>query len=233
MGVYMLEFIIQLFEEIKYFVGFIKNGVYPEPLDKDEEEKFLMLLLEKKDNYAREQLIEHNLRLVVHIAKKYENKLDSLEDLISIGIIGLIKAIDSYSNSKGVRIATYASKCIENEILMHLRGNKKNSRNVSLFDAIGQDKDGSIVTLIDVVPSTNLPLDMQLERKNKISKLLTYLNKLDKRELEIITLRYGLNNGEELTQMEVAKKFNISRSYVSRIEKRALTKLLQEFRKDN
>lgn len=229
----MFELIIQLFEEIKYFVGFIKGDIYPEPLNKEDEDKYIEDLLTKNDSYAREQLIEHNLRLVAHIAKKYESKTDLLEDLISIGIIGLIKAVDSFSNEKGVKLATYSAKCIENEILMHLRSNKKNSKNVSLFDAIGEDKDGSIITLMDVVPSSSLPIDLQLDRKNKISKLISYLPKLDERELEIISLRYGLGNNEELTQKEVAKKFNISRSYVSRIEKRALTKLLQEFRKDN
>ena len=229
----MFELIIQLFEEIKYFVGFIKGDIYPEPLSKDEEDKYVYDLLNKNDTYAREQLIEHNLRLVAHIAKKYESKNDLMEDLISIGIIGLIKAVDSFSNDKGVRLATYSAKCIENEILMHLRSNKKNTKNVSLFDSIGEDKDGSIITLMDVVPSSNLPLDMQLDRKNKINQLISYLPKLDERELEIITLRYGLGNNEELTQNEIAKKFNISRSYVSRIEKRALTKLLQEFRKYN
>lgn len=229
----MFELIIQLFEEIKYFVGFIKGDIYPEPLNKEDEDKYIEDLLTKNDSYAREQLIEHNLRLVAHIAKKYESKNDILEDLISIGIIGLIKAVDSFSNEKGVKLATYSAKCIENEILMHLRSNKKNSKNVSLFDAIGEDKDGSIITLMDVVPSSSLPVDLQLDRKNKISKLISYLPKLDERELEIISLRYGLGNNEELTQKEVAKKFNISRSYVSRIEKRALTKLLQEFRKDN
>ena len=229
----MFELIIQLFEEIKYFVGFIKGDIYPEPLSKDEEDKYVEDLLNQNDKFAREQLIEHNLRLVAHIAKKYESKNDLMEDLISIGIIGLIKAVDSFSNDKGVRLATYSAKCIENEILMHLRSNKKNNKNVSLFDSIGEDKDGSIITLMDVVPSSSLPLDMQLDRKNKINQLISYLPKLDERELEIITLRYGLGNNEELTQNEIAKKFNISRSYVSRIEKRALTKLLQEFRKYN
>ena len=229
----MFELIIQLFEEIKYFVGFIKGDIYPEPLSKDEEDQYVEDLLNKNDKFAREQLIEHNLRLVAHIAKKYESKNDLMEDLISIGIIGLIKAVDSFSNDKGVRLATYSAKCIENEILMHLRSNKKNTKNVSLFDSIGEDKDGSIITLMDVVPSSSLPLDMQLDRKNKINQLISYLPKLDERELEIITLRYGLGNNEELTQNEIAKKFNISRSYVSRIEKRALTKLLQEFRKYN
>ena len=229
----MFDLIIQLFEEIKYFVGFIKGDIYPEPLNKEDEDKFVDDLLNKKDSYAREQLIEHNLRLVAHIAKKYESKNDLMEDLISIGIIGLIKAVDSFSNDKGVRLATYSAKCIENEILMHLRSNKKNTKNVSLFDSIGEDKDGSIITLMDVVPSSSLSLDMQLDRKNKINQLISYLPKLDERELVIITLRYGLGDNEELTQNEIAKKFNISRSYVSRIEKRARTKLLQEFRKDN
>ena len=116
---------------------------------------------------------------------------------------------------------------------MHLRTNKKSSKNVSLFDSIGQDKDGSVITLIDVVPSTSLTPDLELDKKQKVAKLLQYLDKLDPRELEIIRLRYGLDNTKELTQMEIAKKYKISRSYVSRIEKRALTKLLQEFRKDS
>lgn len=229
----MFDFLIQVLEELSYFVGYIKNNAYPEPLNEDDEQYYLNQLLNHKDNNAREKLIHHNLRLVVHVCKKYDTKLDNLEELISIGTIGLIKAVDSYSLDKGVHLATYAARCIENEVLMHLRSNKKYNNNVSLFDAIGQDKDGSVVTLIDVVPNNEIPINIQIDKKDKIKKLEKYLTKLDQRELEIISLRYGLFNKEELTQKEIASKYNISRSYVSRIEKRALTKLLQEFRKEN
>ncbi len=228
----MLEFLLQFFEQISFFTGFIKNGIYPEPFNAEQEDEMVKEWLNNKSKYAREQLIEHNLRLVVHVAKKYDSKNETIDELVSIGILGLIKAVDSFSDNKGVRLATYAAKCIDNEILMYLRNNKKSSRNVSLFDAIGQDKDGTIVSLIDVVPSSDLSLDDQLDRNNKLSKLAEYLHKLEPRELEVLKLRYGLGNGPEYTQKEVAKKFHISRSYVSRIEKRALTKLLQEFRKD-
>lgn len=229
----MFDFLIKMLLDLSLLVGYVKNQAYPPPLSKEEEDQYVLELLNHQSTQARSKIIEHNLRLVAHIAKKYEGKFSDTEELISIGTIGLIKAVDSYSNDKGVRIATYASRCIENEMLMHLRTNKKVNKDVSLFESIGQDKDGSDITLIDVIPSNEMPLDEQLEKKDNLTSLLKFLKVLNERELEILTLRYGLNNSEEFTQREVARHYNISRSYVSRIEKRALTKLLQEFKKSN
>ena len=212
------------------FFGTIKSESYPPALNSDEEKIFIDLM-EKGDKNARNKLIEHNLRLVAHISKKYESDVDSLEDLISIGTIGLIKAVDSYSLNKGVRIATYASKCIENELLMHMRNNKKINKNISLNESIGVDKDGVDVTLLDILPVESQFNYDNINLNENIIELKKYLKVLDERELEIIKYRFGLDNNEELTQKEVAKKFNISRSYVSRIEKRAFIKLLQEFKK--
>ena len=222
---------INIFKEMSLYVGYIKNNSYLNPLSESEEDYYVKDWLDNKSNISRNKLIEHNLRLVAHISKKYESDVDTLEDLISIGTIGLIKAIDSYTLNKGVRIATYASKCIENELLMHLRKNKKISKNISLNEAIGVDKDGSDITLLDILPVES---DFSYENINinqNIIELKKYLKVLDERELEIIKYRFGLDNYEELTQKEVAKKFGISRSYISRIEKRAFIKLLQEFKK--
>jgi len=228
----MLHFIIGLLSQFFTFVGYVKNGAYPNALSLEEEEYWVDKLLNEKSNKAREVIIEHNLRLVAHIARKYESKYELQEDLISIGTIGLIKACDTYTSSKGVRIATYAAKCIDNEILMYLRSNKKTYKNISLFDSIGQDKDGSDITLIDIIPSNEEPIEDVIDLNDKIKVLKQFYNVLDEREMEILTLRYGLNNQKEHTQKQVAKLYNISRSYVSRIEKRALTKLLQEFKKN-
>ena len=178
-------------------------------------------------------MIVHNLRLVAHIANKYESKDENFEDLISIGTIGLIKAIDTFSPEKDVKIATYAAKCIENEILMVLRSNKKLSKNVSLLDSIGSDKDGSDITLLDVIPSSERLVEEEYEHNLDLNKLKSYLHVLDERETMIINLRYGLNGNKELTQKEISKLYKISRSYVSRIEKRALVKLLSEFKRNS
>ncbi len=227
----MFNFIINIFKEMSLYVGYIKNNTYLSPLSDKEEDFYVNDWLENKNQVSRNKLIEHNLRLVAHISKKYESDIDSLEDLISIGTIGLIKAVDSYALNKGVRIATYASKCIENELLMHMRSNKKNNKNVSLNESIGVDKDGSDVTLLDILPvESNFTYD-NINLNENIIELKKYLKVLDERELEILKYRFGLDNTQELTQKEVAKKFGISRSYVSRIEKRAFIKLLQEFRK--
>ena len=215
----MINLLLSIIKDMTIYVGYIKNNTYLNPLSEDEEDIYVNDWLNNKNNISRNKLIEHNLRLVAHISKKYESTQDTLEDLISIGTIGLIKAIDTYTLDKGVRIATYASKCIENELLMHLRTNKKINKNISLNESIGVDKDGVDVTLLDILPCENIKL------------LKDYLKVLDERELEIIKYRFGLDNYEELTQKEVAKKYGISRSYVSRIEKRAFIKLLQEFKK--
>lgn len=207
-------------------------NVFDKPLSSDEENKCIEGLL-KGDKEARNKLIEHNLRLVAHIVKKYETKDISADDLISIGTIGLIKGIDSYSINKGVKLTTYAAKCAENEILMYFRSNKKYNNNISLEDIIGHDKDGGDITLMDVLKENSINIENTIEFKDNIRSLSKYLNVLNKRELEIIKMRYGLLNEEEKTQKEISKKLHISRSYVSRIEKRALIKMLREFIRNN
>ena len=226
----MFSLLLDLFEQI-FFVSFIKTTAFKKPLSKEEEEKYLELYF-NGDKKARHILIEHNLRLVAHIAKKYENEKDLQEDLISIGTIGLIKGIDSYKPDKSTKFGTYIAKCIENEILMHLRSNKKRSLDVSLNEVLGEDKDGGEMTLLDIIPSPYENIIDTIQRDDRIKKIEKYLNVLNKREKEIIIKRYGLYNQKELTQKEIANQLNISRSYVSRIEKRALIKLFKEYIKE-
>lgn len=177
---------------------------------------------------AREILIEKNLRLVAHIAKKYQNVDENMEDLISIGTIGLIKAIESFDAGKG-KLSTYASRCIDNEFLMLLRTKKKTSREVSLFEPIGTDKEGNEISLLDVIEQEQEDVVEQLDTQENIKRLSEIMERvLAKREREIIELRYGLRTGTEVTQREVGDLFHISRSYVSRIEKRALLKMREE-----
>ena len=227
----MLTLLTILFKSMTMFSGSYSNNAFPDPLTKEEEEKQIELLL-KKDLNARNTLIEHNLRLVSHIVKKYNSKYEN-DDLISIGIIGLIKGIDSFSKEKGTKLTTYAAKCIENEILMHFRNEKKNMNNISLDEKIGFDKDGNEIELIDVIKTPDQDYIEDINYKDNIQALLKYINILTNREKIIIFKRYGIFNHKELTQKEIANELNISRSYVSRIEKRALTKLLREFLKHN
>ncbi len=205
-----------------YFILHIQNtSSFPKPLSPKEEAEMLRRM-EEGDKNARAVLIEKNLRLVSHIVKKYYSKTNDTDDLISIGTIGLIKAIDSFKADKNVRLATYASRCIENEILMHFRSNKKQANDIYLGDTLEVDKDGNPLTIEDTI-STNADLADDLETKirwEKVSKIIENLE--DDREKEIIILRYGLNNKKPLTQREVAQRLNISRSYVSRIEKKVL-----------
>lgn len=183
-----------------------------------------------KDIDARNILIEHNLRLVAHIAKKYENGKNANEDLISIGTVGLIKAIDTFNPDKKNKLTTYAARCIENEILMHLRSIKKTYNDVSLNEPIGIDKDGNEVSLMEVVDAkSHVDVVEVLYHQEQLRKLSAYLKLLDEKEREIIELRYGLNNHKVHTQRQIAKDKSISRSYVSRIEKRAFTKLMKCF----
>ncbi len=213
-----------------FFTGSYSINVFPSTLNKRDEEKYLdQMAMGNKE--ARNKLIEHNLRLVAHIVKKYENSTYDPDDLISIGTIGLVKAIDSYKLNKKVKLTTYAARCIENEILMHLRSNKKHLNNVSLNDSVGFDKDGNEINLIDVIKIENNDINEELNTKDNIELLYKYINELTKREKEIIIRRYGLFNNKEMTQKEIAKKMKISRSYVSRIEKRAISKILKEFLK--
>mgnify|MGYP002557770643 CR=1 FL=1 len=215
-----------------YFISYIKSKTFDLPLTFKEEQFYL----QKKcngDKAARDLLIEKNLRLVAHIAKKYNNNRDLQEDLISIGTIGLIKAIDSYSIDKKTKLATYASKCIENEILMNIRSNKKNKMQVSLQDPIGVDKEGNAISLIDILGTDEDYIVDKVELKMKISKLYEKIEKvLTEREKEIIKLRYGLTPSGYKTQREIAQQLDISRSYVSRIEKKALKKLKRELNID-
>lgn len=223
--------LLNIIKDMIFFTGSYSNNVFPEPLSNEEEDKCIQEMI-KGNKDARNKLIEHNLRLVAHIVKKFETKENDNDDLISIGTIGLIKGIDTYKNNKKTKITTYAARCIQNEILMHFRNNKKYGPTISLNDAIGHDKEGNEINLIDVIKDKNIDLFQEIELKNNISLLKKYLNLLNKREMEIIIKRYGLNNKNAMTQKEIADSLHISRSYVSRIEKRALTKMLTEFIKN-
>lgn len=224
-----LELLGQIFPGIMHFILHASAaGSFPQALSKERETE-LLAKMEAGDDEARKTLIEHNLRLVAHIAKKYYGSGADQDDLISIGTIGLIKAVSSFNSGKGIRLATYAARCIDNEILMYFRGAKKTAQDVYISDPIDTDKDGNTLTLIDVLTDgTNIVDD--LDNKIKLEQLRVYLkDTLQPRELEIIMLRYGLKSGRELTQREVAKRLGISRSYVSRIEKKALEKLRSRF----
>ena len=205
---------------------------FQHPLTPEEEAEQLRLLREgssEEANAAREMLIERNLRLVAHVIKKYQIAEEEPEDLLSIGTIGLIKAINSFDEGKG-RLATYACRCIDNEILMLLRSKKKTSREVSLFESIGQDKEGNEIQLMDVIEQGQMDIADRLELNENVKKLRTLLGEvLTPRERVILLLRYGLIDGEERTQSQIGKQMGISRSYVSRIEKRALEKLRRGF----
>ena len=226
-------YLINIVKSMIFFAGSYSNDVFPEPLSKEEEEKYVNLLL-KKDKEARNILIERNLRLVAHIVKKFETKQVDTDDLISIGTIGLIKGIDTYKENKSTKITTYAARCIQNEILMYFRSNKKSQYNISINDSIGFDKEGNEINLIDVLKNEDTE-DMAdiIHKENNLNLLNKYINILLPREKEIIIKRYGLYMRDEKTQKEIAKELNISRSYVSRIEKRALTKILREYLKNN
>ena len=215
-----------------FFTGSYSNGVFPEPLDSVEEEEMITKML-NGDKNARNILIEHNLRLVAHIVKKFDKNNNDTDDLISIGTIGLIKGIDSYNRSRATKITTYAARCVENEILMHFRKLKNTGNTVSLNDAIGYDKDGNEISLQEVIKDDTIDIPDYLHIKENVSLLKKYFNVLTAREQEILIKRFGLLNEDEQTQKEIAKQLHISRSYVSRIEKRALAKVLREFIKNN
>ncbi len=219
----ILLFIRNLFKKSGvYYVG--KTDVLPPPLSKEEED-YLCGLSEKGDLKARNKLIEHNLRLVVFLAKKYENTKVDLEDLVSIGSIGLIKGVNTFSKDKNIKLATYCSRCIDNEILMHLRKNKKTKADVSFEESLSFDADGNELHLEDILGTepdiVTKPLDMEIDKKI----LKEELEKLDERDRKIMILRYGLNGVEELTQKDVAEKLKISQSYISRIEKKVIKRL--------
>lgn len=227
-----LENLLTLLKNLIIFSSYMtEKSSFPKPLSKEKEQEYLILSA-KGDKDAKEILVKHNLRLVAHIAKKYANYGDN-DELISIGSIGLIKAVESFKSDKGTSLATYASRCIENEILMTMRTTKKHRSNVSLNEPIGVDKDGNELVIIDMLESDQNVIEdvensIMMEKLTAITKSV-----LDKREYEIIKMRYGLENTGALTQREVAKKFNISRSYVSRIEKKALEKIKKSVNKED
>ena len=204
------------------FVGSV--DILPEPLNKEEEIKYVTLSMDG-DVEARNKLIEHNLRLVVFLAKKYDNTGDTLEDLVSIGTIGLIKAVNTYRLDKNIKLATYASRCIDNEILMHLRKNKKKRTEVSFEDSLSYDSDGNELHLEDVLGTDADIVTKGLDDELEKNIVLEEIKKLSKRDKEIIELRYGLNGKKELTQKDVAKLLGISQSYISRIEKKVIKKI--------
>ena len=218
-------------KDLFFLVGYVSNyNLFPEPLS-SEEEKIYIEKYESGDENAKKVLIERNLRLVAHIAKKYNSSSSEQEDIISIGMIGLIKAINSYKGNKGVRLGTYAARCIENEILMYFRATKKLQQEVSLNETIGQDKEGNVITFIDIIENDNISIEEQLDLKMKVKKLYEKIsNVLKDREKTIIELRFGLTGKEPKTQIEVAKMLGISRSYVSRIETKAIGKLAKEIK---
>ncbi|MBQ4119003.1 MAG: RNA polymerase sporulation sigma factor SigK [Clostridia bacterium] len=225
----LLNLFLQLVANIYYFALHVTGaGSFPAPLSAKRESE-LLDKVKNGDLAARNTLIEHNLRLVAHIVKKYYAASSNQDDLISIGTIGLIKAVSTFKSDKNIRLATYASRCIENEILMYFRNQKKTAQDVYINDPIDSDKDGNTLTLIDAI-ADKTDIVEELDTKMKLEKLKSIINDtLDPRELEIITLRYGLGGTTELTQREIALKLNISRSYVSRIEKSALKKLRSRF----
>lgn len=227
-----LDSLLMLLKNLIIFSSYVtEKSTFPKPLSKEKEREYLQKSADG-DKEAKEILVRHNLRLVAHIAKKYTNYGDN-DELISIGSIGLIKAIESFKSDKGTQLATYASRCIENEILMTMRSSKKHRSNISLNEPIGVDRDGNELTIMDMLCDSGSVIEdvengILMERVLKITRA-----SLDEREYDIIKLRYGLGGVGALTQREVAAKFGISRSYVSRIEKRALQKIKEHISKED
>ena len=227
----MFEIIAFLLGKLTFFAGSVLgNNSFPKPLSQEEEAECIEKM-QKGDGAARDKLITHNMRLVAHIAKKYSGSADA-DDLISVGSIGLIKAVDTYKSDKGTVLATFAARCIENEILMLLRSNKKYKNDISLSDPVGVDKDGNELTLIDLLTEREDAVFAEVDRSIQRGKLIKFLKEtLTEREFTVICLRYGLKDERSYAQREVAKFLKISRSYISRIEKKAIEKLKRAVKK--
>ena len=221
----MFGWFVRLVSRLFFFTGYVGlNSSFPDPLPAEEERRCLEAMAQG-DELAREKLIEHNLRLVAHIVRKYYSAQGCSDDLISIGSIGLIKAIDSFNPEKGARFATYSAKCIQNEILMYFRSQKKNAYEVSINETIDTDRDGNPLTYIDIIRVEDTIAD-DIDTKIKTDRAMEFIRtNLDRREKQIISMRYGLGKNAPITQREVAAKLGISRSYISRIEKSALAKI--------
>ncbi len=220
----IIESFMTFLSRIFFFTSFVNNnGSFPQPLSPEEERMYLERY-RNGDDEAYDILVRHNLRLVAHIVKKYSNAGEA-DDLISVGSIGLIKGIETFSPDKGCQLTTYAAKCIENEILMYIRANKKHRKTISLFESVGEDKDGNDISLVDVIPQPNSGFE-DIENTIVLEKVMQIMKKvLSEPEYRVITMRYGLDDHIAHTQSEVAEEMKISRSYVSRIEKRAIQKI--------
>lgn len=216
-----------MLRDIVLVTGFV-NQSFPQPLDKEDEQHYFELWRNHGDKQAHDILVEHNLRLVAHVAKKFDTSGIDQDDLISIGTVGLIKAVDTYQPTKGTKFATYAARCIQNEILMQLRAQRKMRKDVSLYSPIGTDKEGNEITIGDILFSESDSTEDEVSRRLEISGMKKLLDVLDERERRVIELRFGLVDGQEWTQNEVADSLEISRSYVSRLEKRALLKMFHQ-----
>ena len=229
----MLEMLCAILCRLFFFTGAVRDeGSYPRPLSPKEEAKCLALAREG-DAAARDKLIRHNMRLVAHIVKKYAGAAET-DDMISVGSIGLIKAINTYEPSRGTRLATYTARCIENEVLMFIRAGKKHRANVSLSDPVGTDKDGNELTIMDLLFEKEDKVFGSVEQSLMLEKFLSAVKRLlDERETQVICMRYALTGGAPQPQREVARRLKISRSYVSRIEKRALEKLRAGLRRED
>ena len=223
----LLVSLIAALREIWLMVGHIQNNSFPQPFSPVEEREYLQKMA-GGDEEAKQLLVEHNLRLVAHVIKKFEHTGEEKEDLISIGTIGLIKAINTFNHQRGTRLATYAARCIENEILMFLRSNQKKKQEISLQEPIGVDKEGNEITLMEVIAGDDTILDT-VELNLLQEKMVEMLDRLKAREKKVILMRFGLGMGKRHTQKQIAAQLGISRSYVSRIEKRVIQKLEQEF----
>jgi len=238
---FIVSMALSVLKGVSLLVSYINNNAFPQPLNEKEEARYLQILsvsktepfsLTREVEQARNTLVEHNLRLVAHLVKKFDGTGEDGDDLISIGTIGLIKGINTFDPNKGTKLATYAARCIENEILMHLRSLKKSRGEVSIYDPIGMDKEGNEISLIDVLGS-NEDISIKVENESEQKALLELVKKLNRREKTVLQLRYGLMNSPKRTQREIAKALEISRSYVSRIEKKAIQKLMEEMGKIN
>ncbi len=230
------QFFIRLFKRDFFDVETIVNYIFsteslPEPLDSEKEYKLVRAFQINHDKNAKAQLIEHNLRLVMYIAKRFESKKLDMQDLVSVGSIGLIKAVDSYKPDKNIKLATYASRCIENEILMYLRKVNKSINDLSLDDSLINDEEGNNLSLGEIIPDDKLAYD-EIELKDQKSYLLQSIDNLNEREKKIMCMRYGLDGYDELTQKEVADTMHISQSYISRLEKKILHKLKHDMSKN-
>lgn len=237
---FILGMALSVIKGVTLLVSYINNNAFPQPLGEEEEARYLKVLSQAKSDKAylslnaikvdeaRNKLVEHNLRLVAHLVKKFDGTGEDNDDLISIGTIGLIKGINTFDPGKGTKLATYAARCIENEILMHLRSLKKSRGEVSIYDPIGVDKEGNEITLLDILGTDAEAISDQVENEFEQKALLEKVKKLTQREKLVLSLRYGLMNSPRRTQREIARLLGISRSYVSRIEKKAVQKLLEE-----